>query len=434
MKIYKIFCGLGLLLLAFVVVEAQVPSVIYYQGNLANAAGAPVNTNQNMRFSIWKSLAGTGAADKLWEETQNNVVVKNGLFSVLLGSITPIPATAFAVSPCYLEIVINNETLTPRQQIGSVPYAYYAGAVSGSNVFPASGNVGIGTTSPSAKLDVNGNINLTSAGATVRFSGNNDWRGYLANNVNGSTIGSYLTCGGSFSHKGTTFSSVGDWNGKSNRAAIGIYNQINNDWHNEFRFLSDPGSGTPETWMILKDGKLGIGTASPAQKLEAAGTIYSSQGGFKFPDGTVQTTAATGGGAIGDNLGNHTATKNVNLNGHWLSGDGGDKGIYISPDGHIGIGSNNLATNALVFKIGKTTITIDTSGTIIVDAKNIIFNADMDMKIDAMNIMQNASMEYKIKGMNTSMEAGVNCQVKGTMTTVQSSGPNTIKGSPVLIN
>lgn len=36
----------------------------------------------------------------------------------------------------------------------------------------------------------------------------------------------------------------------------------------------------------------GIGTATPSEKLEVAGTIYTNQGGIKFPDETVQTTAA----------------------------------------------------------------------------------------------------------------------------------------------
>ena len=38
---------------------------------------------------------------------------------------------------------------------------------------------------------------------------------------------------------------------------------------------------------------LGIGTTSPAYALDVAGTIHSGTGGFKFPDGTTQTTSAT---------------------------------------------------------------------------------------------------------------------------------------------
>lgn len=45
--------------------------------------------------------------------------------------------------------------------------------------------------------------------------------------------------------------------------------------------------------LIVLNGKVGIGTASPAQKLSVAGTIESTSGGVKFPDGSVQATAAT---------------------------------------------------------------------------------------------------------------------------------------------
>ena len=39
-------------------------------------------------------------------------------------------------------------------------------------------------------------------------------------------------------------------------------------------------------------GKIGIGTTAPSSKLTVAGVIESTTGGVKFPDGTVQTTAA----------------------------------------------------------------------------------------------------------------------------------------------
>lgn len=41
-------------------------------------------------------------------------------------------------------------------------------------------------------------------------------------------------------------------------------------------------------------GNVGVGTISPTYKLDVTGAIRSSSGGFVFPDGTVQTTAATG--------------------------------------------------------------------------------------------------------------------------------------------
>jgi len=38
---------------------------------------------------------------------------------------------------------------------------------------------------------------------------------------------------------------------------------------------------------------VGIGTTTPNEKLEVNGTIHSTSGGIKFPDGTTQTTAST---------------------------------------------------------------------------------------------------------------------------------------------
>lgn len=46
---------------------------------------------------------------------------------------------------------------------------------------------------------------------------------------------------------------------------------------------------------MLSNGYVGIGTTSPGQMLSVAGTIESTSGGIKFPDGSVQTTSATSG-------------------------------------------------------------------------------------------------------------------------------------------
>lgn len=44
--------------------------------------------------------------------------------------------------------------------------------------------------------------------------------------------------------------------------------------------------------FLTSQNKVGIGVTNPAEKLEVAGKVFSNQGGFKFPDNTVQITAA----------------------------------------------------------------------------------------------------------------------------------------------
>jgi len=48
-----------------------------------------------------------------------------------------------------------------------------------------------------------------------------------------------------------------------------------------------------ERMRITPEGNVGLGTTTPGQKLSVAGTIESTTGGFRFPDGSVQTMAAT---------------------------------------------------------------------------------------------------------------------------------------------
>ncbi|MCH8311107.1 MAG: hypothetical protein IIB17_11520, partial [Chloroflexi bacterium] len=64
-------------------------------------------------------------------------------------------------------------------------------------------------------------------------------------------------------------------------------------YHAQASDLTNPNR---ELFRITSDGEVGIGIKDPNEKLAVAGIIQSTTGGFKFPDGTVQTTAASGSG------------------------------------------------------------------------------------------------------------------------------------------
>ena len=66
--------------------------------------------------------------------------------------------------------------------------------------------------------------------------------------------------------------------------------------------------GQFDTDILGFNANVGIGNSSPGERLSVTGIVESEIGGFKFPDGTVQTTASTG-----DNLGDHSATQTISL-------------------------------------------------------------------------------------------------------------------------
>ncbi len=100
------------------------PLEMNYQGWLGDATDtAGVTGNIGMIFRLYNtSTAGT----ELWSETQISVLVVKGIFNVLLGSVTPIPANIFTGTPLWLETQVAGDTLSPRKKIVSVGYAMRA--------------------------------------------------------------------------------------------------------------------------------------------------------------------------------------------------------------------------------------------------------------------------------------------------------------------
>jgi len=99
-----------------------IPHMLNYQGRLTDNAGNAVpDSDYSVTFRMYDVPTG---GTELWAETQT-VATKNGLFSVLLGSVTPVGAVPDA-GMLYLGMEVGGSELTPRMQIVSAAYAYKA--------------------------------------------------------------------------------------------------------------------------------------------------------------------------------------------------------------------------------------------------------------------------------------------------------------------
>jgi hypothetical protein len=98
------------------VLASSVPQKINYQGQLLKD-GVPVTSTKNIYFSI---------SDSSWSEMHPNVFIDNGLYSVVLGSIQPLPASVFDDTGKKLIVSIDGERMSPDIEIVSVAYALKA--------------------------------------------------------------------------------------------------------------------------------------------------------------------------------------------------------------------------------------------------------------------------------------------------------------------
>lgn len=106
---------------AFSFTAYAVPQKIPINGRLTFLNDTVVNSTANFTFSIF--TARTGGTIQ-WNETQENLSVQNGAFSALLGNKTAINLSFD--TDLFLQVTVNNEVISPRFELGSVPYAYTA--------------------------------------------------------------------------------------------------------------------------------------------------------------------------------------------------------------------------------------------------------------------------------------------------------------------
>jgi hypothetical protein len=188
----------------------------------------------------------------------------------------------------------------------------------------ANGNVGVGTTTPTEKLDITGNIKTT---GTVRVGAytlpNTDGLSGQVLQTNGTGVINWQTPAGGFSLPALTSGSLLFSNGTTI-----AQNNSKMFWDNT-------------------NFRLGLGTVTPTQTLDVVGgakisSLIGTGSRMVITDATgLLSSQAIPTGGVADNLGNHIATQNLNLSTFKLTGNGGTNGITIAASGAIT--ANNLA-------------------------------------------------------------------------------------------
>jgi hypothetical protein len=293
---------IGALMIAVSPCWADIPQMINYQGMLTQTDDTPLDGTYDLTFKIYGSESGD---DSLWWEYHTNVQVTDGLFNIILGSISTLDL-AFDTD-YWLGISVGTETeLSPRIRLTSVGYAYRAKVADSASVAvsaPTGGGwtdegsvvrletstdkVGIGTASPEASLHIEPNgitDGLTvkrdgEAHINIETYGNSAWpiirgirgRGSAASPSEVESDDQLLVLsamgqsGPGTQHGGgqLVFKANQNWSGSSRGSRF------------ELKGIVDDETSLSE-WMTVVNGKVGINSPDPRSTLELINPVFGT--------------------------------------------------------------------------------------------------------------------------------------------------------------
>ncbi len=256
------------------IAEAAFNKEINYQGKLTNTSNVAVaDGNYIMKFRLYTSATGATTTN-IWEEirtaTGDKASVSNGLFSVLLGSSTPLTTVDFNQT-LYLGVEVCgtvglsgcDDEMSPRKKLGAVPAAFEADKIDGlsSEQFLRSDAVNSTTT------------------ATTFLTFTQNGAGKIAEFIGPNSVPVFSLLSGGNVGVGTT----SPW------AKFSINNFTGDTGQPLFVIASSTATATTTQFIVTNTGKVGIGSTTPSAMLSITGVAPTS--------GNADTVLSVFGGA-----------------------------------------------------------------------------------------------------------------------------------------
>lgn len=384
---------------------AQIDTTFTYQGQL-NEAGAPANGTFIMQFSLFDApLGGTQVGSTV---TIADQAVSDGIFSAQVD----FGAQDFSGSQYWLEIVVDGNSLSPRQAMTASPFSIQTRGL----FVDANNNVGIGTNSPSYPLHVEtssifgrGVLGAASATSGVTYGGwfeshSSSGRGVfgVATSSTGATYGVYGQTSSTSGHgvfgsatasSGTTYGVRGENASTSGRGVFGRSTAATGTTYGVYgQSSSESGSGVfgrasyTDVFGITYGGR--FESVSPNGRGVYGLATHSTGATF---GGRFQSDSSSGRGVYG--IASSTNGLNYGVHGHTNS-PSGYAGYFTGGEnyfeGTVGIGTINPSAKLAVFApAGDSAFRVQLDG-----STRMLVNANGGVSLGASNSAVGAGNVY----------------------------------------
>ena len=352
-----------LVMVLFGTASSQVPRKVNYQMRITDSVtGEPEPGPHELVFRVFEEEEGGSA---LWNETHNVAADTTGVVAVILGSNDPFDIV-FDGS-MWLEVVVDDETLDPRREIVSVPYAFRAlesdhagdadslgGTHSGDYI--VAGDVGVVTSDMIADGSGSGldadMLDGLNGDAYADSGHDHDDRYYTQDE---------LDIAGSINDAGNPV----DWT-KLKNVPAGFTDGTDDVGGAGDGHSLDAADGSPvDAVYVDNDGDVGIGTTMPSAQVEVLGStnLDAQFRSVRSSGATATFGAEVDAGVLGTNSAHPLVFRT----------DGGSEQMRIDTEGKVGIGTTSPDRLLHVYDGSAGTVTAQAEAEVVIEDNSHTF-------------------------------------------------------------